>query len=285
MDTPIRPDIVAKLCELLRHIEVETSKDWSLDDISKSISVDVLAKRMNMSVRSLTSYFKLYTGESLGKYIASRRAEYAARLFRLFPGVSSAEVSRLNGFFNPPALYSFLKKYGVGKPSDLRKTMTTDSLQHYRVEVLDTCYMVFKLRHGQFDDCNTVAFEVDNWQAIEVAFPDANPVAYIGIAIDNYLDDDINSGAFMAGILYRDTMKISNEFGTRIMRKGAYAVFTHTGPYSFLPEFYNSVFATIQHSSDIDVDMASPIFENYLNSPTDTSAGELITELWIPLRK
>lgn len=284
MGTNVHPDIVAKLCDLLRHIEVETSKDWSLDDMSMSISVDALAKRMNMSVRSLTSNFKLYTGESLGKYIASRRAEYAARLFRLFPNTSTAEVSRLNGFFNPPALYSFLKKYGVGKPSNLRKTMTSDAQLPYRKEVLDTCYMIFKLRHGRFDDCNSVAFEADNWQAIEAVFPDAQPMAYIGIAIDNYLDDDIYSGTFMAGILYRDAIKIPNEFGTRKMRKGTYAVFTHTGPYTSLPEFYNSVFATIQHSTGIDVDMASPIFENYLNSPTDTTTEELITELWIPLR-
>lgn len=283
--TQIHPNIVIKLCDLLRLIEVETSKDWSFDDIGESISVDKLAKKMNMSVRSLTFYFKLYTGESLGKYIASRRAEYAARLFRLFPNASTADVSRLNGFSNPPALYSFLKKYGVGKPSDLRKPMTSDAQLPYRKEIFDTCYMIFKLRYGQFDDCNSVAFEVDNWQTIEATFPDAQPMAYIGIAIDNYLDDDINSGAFMAGILYRETMKIPNEFGTRKMRQGIYAVFTHTGQYTSLPEFYNSVFATIQHSTDIDIDMASPIFENYLNSPTDTAAEELITELWIPLRR
>lgn len=285
MGSHIHPDIVAKLCELLRYIEVEISKDWSLDDISESISVDALAKRMNMSVRSLTSYFKLYSGYSLGKYIASRRAEYAARLFRLFPNASTAEVSRINGFFNPPSLYSFLKKYGVGKPSDLRKNISGNAQLSYRKQALDACYMIFKLRHGRFDDCNSVAFEVDNWQAIEAAFPDAQPVAYIGIAIDNFLDDDIYSGAFMAGILYRDAMKIPNEFGSRVMREGTYVVFTHTGPYASLPEFYNSVFATIQHSTDIDVDMASSIFENYKNSPTDTAAEELITELWIPLRK
>lgn len=274
-----------KLRGLLRHIEVEASKDWSYDNISDTISIDTLAKRMNMSVRSLTSYFKLYTGESLGKYIASRRAEYAARLFRLFPDASTAEVSRLNGFFNPPALYSFLKKYGINKPSDLRKPLSNYSKLNYRRELIDRCFCVFKLRFGKYNDCNDVDFEKDNWQAIEFSITDAQPIGYIGIAIDNYLSDDINSGAFMAGVLYGNAIKVPKEFGIRIINKGKYAVFTHIGPYSLLPDFYNSVIATIQHSAELDVEMTSPIFEKYLNSPTDTVAEELITELWIPLKK
>jgi len=281
----IHPDIAINLCGLLRHIEVEISKDWSHDNISDSISIDALAKRMNMSVRSLTSYFKLYTGESLGKYIASRRAEYAARLFRLFPDASTVEVSRLNGFFNPPALYSFLKKYGINKPSDLRKPSTNYSKLNYHRELIDRCFCVFKLRFGKYNDCNSVDFEKDNWQAIESSITNVQPIGYIGIAIDNYLSDDINSGAFMAGVLYGNALKVPKEFGLRIMRPGNYAIFTHNGSYTLLPDFYNSVIATIRHSEELDVDMTSPIFEKYLNSPTDTVAEGLITELWIPLKK
>jgi len=281
----IHQDIAIKLCGLLRHIEVELSRDWSLDNIGDSLSIEALAQRMNMSVRSLTSYFKLYTGESLGKYIASRRAKYAARLFRLFPDASTAEVSRLNGFFNPPALYSFLKKYGINKPSDLRKPSTNCTKVIYRREQIDKCICAFKLRFGEYNDCNSVEFEEDNWQAIESSIHDALPIGYIGIAIDNYLTDDINSGAFMAGVLYNSAIKVPKEFGLRIMNKGKYAVFTHIGPYSLLPDFYNSVIATIRHSTDLIVEIAAPFFEKYLNSPTDTEAEELITELWIPLKK
>lgn len=281
----IHQEIVLKLCELLRYIETELSKDWSLDNISDYISIAALANRMNMSVRSLTSYFKIYTGESLGKYIASRRAEYAARIFRLFPQTSTAEVSRLNGFFNPPALYLFLKKYGVHKPSDLRKPIPLNIRLEFRKEVLATSYMVFKLRYGQYNDCNSIEFEENNWQLIEKSIPDATPSGYVGIAIDNYLIDDENSGAFMAGVIYdHEIIKVPKEFGVRKMNRGHYAVFTHKGPYSLLPEFYNSVIAFLQPTSELDVELGMPIFEKYLNSPTDTHAGELITELWIPVR-
>lgn len=282
----IHQEIVLKLCDLLRYIETELSKDWSIDNINDYISIAALAKRMNMSVRSLTSYFKLYTGESLGKYIASRRAEYAARIFRLFPQTSTAEVSRLNGFFNPPALYLFLKKYGVNKPSDLRKPIPLNIRLGFRKELLDTSYMVFKLRYGQYDDCNSVEFEENTWQLIENSISGATPSGYVGIAIDNYLKDDENSGAFMAGVIYDDAqIEVPKEFGVRIINRGQYAVFTHIGPYTLLPEFYNSVIAFLQNTSDLEVEMGISIFEKYLNSPTDTAAEELITELWIPIKQ
>lgn len=281
----IHQEIVLKLCDLLRYIETELSKDWSVDNINDYLSIAVLAERMNMSVRSLTSYFKLYTGESLGKYIAYRRAEYAARVFRLFPQTSTAEVSRLTGFFNPPALYLFLKKYGVRKPSDLRKNIPINIRLEFRREVLETSYMVFKLRHGLYCDCNSIEFEENNWQLIENSISDATPSGYVGIAIDNYLTDDENSGAFMAGVIYdHEIAKLPKEFGVRIMNRGKYAVFTHIGSYSLLSKFYNSVIAFLQKTSKLDVELALPIFEKYLNSPTTTPAEELITELWIPVK-
>ena len=281
----IHKEIILKLCDLLRYIETELSKDWSLDNINDYISIAALAKRMNMSVRSLTSYFKLYTGVSLGKYIASRRAEYAARVFRLFPQTSTAEISRLNGFFNPPALYLFLKKYGVHKPSDLRKTLPLNIRLGFRKEVLETSYMVFKHRYGTYNDCNSVEFEENNWLLIEKSISGATPSGYIGIAIDNYLKDDENSGTFMAGVIYdHEIIKVPKEFGVRIINGGQYAVFTHKGPYSLLSEFYNSVIAFLQYTSELDVELGIPLFEKYLNSPTDTPVEELITELWVPVK-
>lgn len=282
----IHQEIVLKLCDLLRYIETQLAKDWSVDNINDYLSIVALAKRMNMSVRSLTSYFKLYSGESLGKYIASRRAEYAARVFRLFPRISTAEVSRLNGFFNPPALYLFLKKYGVYKPSDLRKPTQLNIHLEFRKEIHETSYMVFKLRHGQYNDCNSIEFEENNWQLIENSISDATPSSYVGIAIDNYLEDDENSGAFMAGVIYdHKIVKVPKEFGVRIINRGQYAVFTHKGSYSLLSEFYNSVIAFLQNTTELDVELGMPIFEKYLNSPTDTPAEELITELWIPIKQ
>ena len=281
----IHQDIILRLCDLLRYIEIELSKDWSCDNINASISIEAIANRMNMSVRSLTSYFKLYTGESLGKYIASRRAEYAARIFRLFPDTSVAEVSRLNGFYNPPALYTFFKKFGIQKPSDLRKLLSTSVVLDYRIETLDDCYMAFSLMYGGYDECNNVDFDEKNWQTIESCIPNIQPSGYIGIAIDNYLNDDEKSGAFMAGVLYNSEVKVPKEFGLRLISGGKYAVYCHLGSYSLLPEFYNYVFHSIQKSVELDVNMTSPVFEKYLNSPTDTAVEELITELWIPLKK
>lgn len=279
----IRIDVKSQLISLLSYIEVEVSKDWSIDDFNRSLSVEKLAQRMNMSVRSLSLYFKQYSGTSLAKYIASRRAEYVARMFRLFPDVSTAEVSRISGFFNPPALYTFLKKRGIDKPSDLHKTHASGDPIPYRIEKLPDSIMLFKLHYGQYNDYNDIDFEIDNWNEIESVIEDVKPLAYVGMAIDNYLSDEENSGTFMAGILYDSKVSIPKQFGARFIPTGHYAVFTHVGPYAELLDFYNSVIASIWLYKELSPAFSAPLLEKYPNSPSDTSETNLVTELLVPL--
>lgn len=289
---PLPQDVETKMQKLLQMIEVEVSTDWSvcMRDFSDVLSVDNLSKEMGMSVRSLTSYFKQYTNQSLAKYIAMRRAEYAARLFRVFPDVSTAKVSQINGFLNPPALYSFLKKQGIDTPSDLRKNSASSAKLSYRIEYMEECIMIFRLRYGAFDDCNSIEFENDNWSYIEDIMmrvaPCARPIGYVGMAVDNFMTDDETAGAFMSGILYPKSVELPSSklgLGIRLMPGGKFAIFTHKGPYEELVHFYNEVVTTINNSTELTIEKASLFFEKYLNSPSDTPKGELITEIWVPL--
>ena len=93
----IPKDIEKKLQVVLRHIEESAAFDGICDkDFNDATSVSSLAHASGLSARSLRDYFKAYTGQSLVNYVSQRRAEYAARILRLYPAVSKST----GGIFN-----------------------------------------------------------------------------------------------------------------------------------------------------------------------------------------
>lgn len=63
---------------------------------------------------------------------------------------------------------------------------------------------------------------------------------------------------------------------------GLYANYRLVGPYAELPGAYGKLLGEWLPSSEFTAD-ARPIYERYRNDPTKTPAGELITDLYIPV--
>ncbi len=291
----IPDDILKKLKAVARRIEVAAAFDGiGHEDFNKATSVVKLAEISGMSERSLRDYFKSFSGKSLVKYASERRAEYAARIFRLFPTISKSEAARALGFTCPNGIYHLMRKNGIDQ---------IDSLQHnihievedmpFRRERLKDCIMFYRQEDIYYEECSKVTFEEENWDTIELyvhtKFPGAKIVGYVGFAIDKYTINDTESGIFISGILYQD-IPISElkpdmigEIGWRLLHERTYAVFKHQGPYSQLDNFYCKVFSSIGQTKNLNIDISIPVMEKYLNSPSDTSEEELITELWVPL--
>ncbi len=64
---------------------------------------------------------------------------------------------------------------------------------------------------------------------------------------------------------------------------GDYAVLRHKGPYADMRAAYRWFFGTWLPQSDREP-ADRPVLEEYLNSPRDTPPGELLTDLYLPLR-
>ena len=291
----IPKDIEKKLQVVLRHIEESAAFDGICDkDFNDATSVSSLAHASGLSVRSLRDYFKAYTGQSLVNYVSQRRAEYAARIFRLYPAVSKAQAAYSLGFSCPNGIYRLMRKSGVANIDSLRSMIVNDSAIHlpFRKEYLPECILFYKQLETHYDECSTCEFEVNNWDKIEAfvltRHPKAKASGYVGFAIDRYISDDKDSGIFISGILFQRihsselNKDISGSIGWRLIPARKYAVFTHKGNYDGLTSFYDEVIATL-NNSDLNIDVAVPYMEKYLNSPTDVPAEELITELWIGL--
>ena len=294
---PVPEDIQRKLKAVLRRIEVAAAFGGigDDDDFNTATSVATLSRIAGMSERSLRNYFKAYTGQTPVKYVSARRAEYAARLFRLFPNTSKFEAARTIGSMSLNGIYTLMRKNGVMDIDSLRHRMPhqTDVLP-YRTECLPDCILFYRQEEVLYQDCAQIEFEEENWDAVRgyVAskFPNAQPMAYVGFAIDRYLANDTASGIFLSGILYsgisaRDLKTdMLGEIGWRSIFSRNYAVFSYQGAYEGLDNFYNQVLSTLRQTVILKVDISTPFMEKYLNSPSDTPEGELITELWVPLR-
>ena len=290
----IPKDIEKKLQVALRQIEESAAFDGRCGkDFNDATSVSSLACASGLSERSLRDYFKAYTGQNLVNYVSRRRAEYAARIFRLYPAVSKAQAAHSIGFSCPNGIYRLMRKNGVANIDSLR-SQVNDSANNlaFRKECLSESILFYSQLETHYDECSTCEFEANNWDKIEAfvstKFPKAKVAGYVGFAIDRYISDDNDSGTFISGILYQGIhssklkKNIIGNIGWRLIPTQKYAVFTHKGNYDSLTSFYEKVIATI-NNNDLNIDLATPYMEKYLNSPTDTSAEELITELWVAL--
>lgn len=291
----IPEDILKRLKAVTRRIEVAATFDGiGNDDFNVATSVKKLAEIAGMSERSLRDHFKIFTGKRLVQYVSERRAEYAARIFRIFPTIPKSEVARVIGFNCPNGIYGLMRKNGVDCIDSLQENFHTITGDFpYRKERLRDCIMFYCQEEIQYTECSKVSFEEENWDTIEhyvnSKFPESKLIGYVGFAIDKYLINDTESGIFISGILYQDIpifklkRDVIGDIGWRLLQERPYAVYQHRGPYSELDNFYCKIYSSIRQTNNLNIDISIPIMEKYLNSPSDTSEEELITELWVPL--
>lgn len=288
-------DIEKKLKAVIRRIEetifVGGVGNETIDD---STSIRTLSRVAGMSERSLRDWFKIYTGQKISRYISIRRAEYATRIFRLFPDTPKSYVSGSIALSNPQALYPFMRKIGITSIDDLRgvDSMTDLRSLSFRFDYLPDCILFYTLNETFYEDCSTVEFEKGNWDIIENfiknKLSETVILGYVGFAVDRYIENKSDEGFFIAGILCKDEVRarlsrdIIGDVGWTSLPCHEYAVFTHTGDYANLSDIYLCCLETLR-SSAIQIDKSHLLMERYLNSPVDTCAKDLKTEIWMPI--
>jgi AraC-like DNA-binding protein/DNA gyrase inhibitor GyrI len=286
---------------VLNAIEEAAAKDRvsNPSTFEKEVSIERLVHLSGLSPTSLKQWFKATTGKSIGRYAAYRRAQYAMRAFRLPSGKNSAEVAHLVGLNEAPALYPILHRCGIDKTTNLRYSIDdeVDSKVSGELKQLTTGQIILtKFYEGDYAATHTVEFEKEYWGEIEDVineYPDDLIIdGYVGIAIDNYIEDNEATGRFTAGI--RCTQLCDKEiaevkFGKLgkilLPAKSLYNVYTWVGSYDRLIEFYHEVFIDIFRDKQHELNLALPLFEQYPNSPSDTPEEELITEVWVPVNR
>lgn len=289
-------EIEKNLKLVIRFIELELAfRKKVFNDTENSVLVKSLVEVSGMSERSLRDWFKNYKGINISEYIKQRQREYGARIFRLFPDTTKQEVANIIGLATSQSLYPFMKRGGIENLDLLKGTPILADLYEipYRLERIPECILFYTFDETPYNICAEPNYETLHWGKIEEFvkdnFPESVKVGDVGFAIDRYVENKLEEGVFIAGILYSNLRApkfykgFKDEIGWKIIPYNKYAVFTFKGSYEGLSSFYQSAIYTISQCDEIQMEKSLLIMEKYLNSPVDTPTEELITEIWVPI--
>jgi AraC family transcriptional regulator len=106
----------------------------------------------------------------------------------------------------------------------------------------------------------------------------------VGIFLDDpALVPEAKLRSMAAGIMDSISIRAEPPVKHAEIREGAYAVLRYKGPYANMKAAYQWLYGTWLPNSGRDAADA-PALEEYLNSPRDTPPGDLLTDIWLPLR-
>ena len=80
-----------------------------------------------------------------------------------------------------------------------------------------------------------------------------------------------------------DQFQPTGEIGVQDVPGGEYAIVTHRGPYSGLPDAYRWILRVWVPESGREL-RSGPCFEIYVNDPVSTPPEDLVTEIHVPLK-
>ena len=281
---------------ILHYLNSMIQKNWTgktADEFNRLLSIPELAKIACMSVRNLQLMFKAYTSETLHQYIIRTRMEYAQQLLK-DNNMSITEIYEYIGFANQSAFNNTLqKKYNL-TPRELQKKLLETAhvypspISPCRIVEPETIPVLFLSYIGDYETCNTAAFETETWDYLH-KYAEENSLLpdkedYWGIAYD---DTDITSSEkcrFYACMTIQKETGFNPSLTSQIkymeLPQSTYAVYTHQGDYVLLDAFYETILKQLPQSYRLG---ETPVLEHYLNSPTDTDTKGLLTEIWIPI--
>jgi transcriptional regulator GlxA family with amidase domain len=102
---------------------------WVADNISRDLSIDLLARRAAMSPRNFARFFTQEIGKTPGKHIEDLRLEAARRQLELTPA-SLEEVAKSSGFKSAEVLRRvFARRLGT-TPGQYRKSFGSARHKH-----------------------------------------------------------------------------------------------------------------------------------------------------------
>lgn len=289
-----RPQIDA----ILHHINLLIQHDWSCelaDSFNQQCSINKLSELSAISIRNLHIIFKSYTGEHLHKYINRLRLEYAWGMLKS-GNYTNQQIAEHIGFANVTAFYNAFKKHFGQTPAQAKQaslplhTMPSGSKHSfnlaYTIREINEKPLLFLPRIGNYELANTAAFEADTWDILyEYAIshnllPDEEE--YWGICYDDTLITNPEKCRFYACLSINAPVKsrLTSHIKSMTLSRQHYAVYCHKGSYTLLDTFYDAILKNLPPDYLLGEGF---ILERYLNSPTDTPADALLTEVWLPI--
>lgn len=269
------------------HKSINKVLDYINDNLNKKPDLNTLSQIANVSPFHFHRIFKAIIGENLGEYIKRLRLEYIAGKLKT-TDLSLSTLAENAGYNSEQALSKAFKKY-FGIPPTIYKSISTEKKDytHSRLSPLiceiqqkRLIYIRVIALYGSKNLYNKAWEELMQFASENSLLQESNE--WLGISFDDPDTTQTNKCRFYACLTIDTPISPSGKIGCRSIKKGLYAIFTHTGTYRGLSEFYKNIWFGWLPSSGYHLRKAT-FFEKYVNNPDEVSEKDIITEIYIPI--
>lgn len=257
-------------------------------------SIKELSEVANISEYHFHRIFKTIIGENIGEYINRIRLEDIAQRLRA-KEYSLQQIAETTGYGTKHALSKAFKKHFGISPSEYCKQPKNIELFFKQERVSYT--MVPEIRDIAekqivyiriIDRYGTPESYTKAWHDLRHFAKENNLVRadteYIGLSFDDPTITLPEKCRFYACFTTREKIKPKGPFGVRTISAGQYAVFLHKGEYQKLIDSYYYIYIKwLPHSSYKLRGTMS--FEKYLSNRGGIDEDDLLTEIYIPIKK
>lgn len=257
-------------------------------------SIKELSEVANISEYHFHRIFKTIIGENIGEYINRIRLEDIAQRLRA-KEYSLQQIAETTGYGTKHALSKAFKKHFGISPSEYCKQPKNIELFFKQARVSYT--MVPEIRDIAekqivyiriIDRYGTPESYTKAWHDLRHFAKENNLVRadteYIGLSFDDPTITLPEKCRFYACFTTREKIKPKGPFGVRTISAGQYAVFLHKGEYQKLIDSYYYIYIKwLPHSSYKLRGTMS--FEKYLSNSGGIDEDDLLTEIYIPIKK
>ena len=277
--------------ESLHHKAVNRVKMHIDKNLFSDLDPEHLAVMANLSFFHFRKVFRNTTGENVGTYIQRLRLEYVAHLL-IATNQPLNDIQQQTNYETKFSLAkAFKKHFGISMSSYRTKYQSVNTLE------MPGNLPTPEIR--RINNLNIICLDVNGafrnahiYQAIweqlkhykEKHSLKTTNKHFISISQDNPQVTSPDLRRLYIGFITNQCVMSEGKFTLQEISGGMYAVFTHQGSYSQLPELYKTIHEQwLPHSRYIQKHPLS--FEVYLNTPDEVAEEELITEVYIPIDK
>lgn len=269
--------------------------DFINENLPNNISLNDIAASAHISAYHFHRIFKAFIGESIGSFVMRLRIEKAAHLLQN-SNLNLTQIAERTGYASHYALSKAFKKHFGIPPSAFKNINSyfSQNLSSAQPHLIELNPEIKDLEETKLLYIRIIApygseIEYDNaWKKLwkytkENGLLNRNN-DFIGLSFDNPSITRQEKCRFYACVSIENEIKPEAEFGIYKLKAGTYAVFTHKGAYSGLNDLYHSIYRKWLPGSGFRLRNAMP-FEKYVNDPGRFTENELITEIYIPIKK
>lgn len=252
---------------------------------------DRLSQVAGISKFHFRRLFKAICGDSLGNYIFRLRLEYIA--FKLISTDTSVPelLSQIN-YQNKHTLSRAFKSYFNCSIPEFRKRHSNarpEGKNPIQVELSIEKVHNMRIAYLKLERTNNISHSFSLlWKQL-LQFSEnyelpSKGCKYVSLTLDYPFITLEEQSRFMVGVTLPQSFKIPKGFGVYEVPAGEYAIFRFKGLYHELNRVYRYIYLDWLPANDYS--LRDPFtFETYINTPEKTPVSELITDIYIPVKK